>query len=146
MTTIQRGFGRIPTTGAGATGTEPALETQQVGELSPIEQLGKANGKVVDEALKMDARKVAMQGAAPPVPQAPTSSTRDATPEVFEGMAEANIDTPQRKAAFIAQLAHESGGFRYNEEIASGRQYEGRRDLGNTQPGDGERFKGRGFI
>lgn len=61
-------------------------------------------------------------------------------------MSEANITTPQQQAMFIAQLAHESGGFRYMEEIASGAAYEGRADLGNTQPGDGERYKGRGFI
>lgn len=61
-------------------------------------------------------------------------------------MAEANITTPQQQAMFIAQLAHESGGFRYMEEIASGAAYEGRHDLGNTQPGDGQRYKGRGYI
>lgn len=32
------------------------------------------------------------------------------------------------------------------EEFASGRAYEGRRDLGNTQSGDGVRFKGRGYV
>lgn len=32
------------------------------------------------------------------------------------------------------------------EEIASGAAYEGRLDLGNTQPGDGRRFKGRGYV
>ena len=32
------------------------------------------------------------------------------------------------------------------EEIASGSAYEGRSDLGNTQPGDGVRFKGRGYV
>lgn len=56
------------------------------------------------------------------------------------------INTPKRQAAFIAQLAHESGSFKYVEEIASGEAYEGRKDLGNTQPGDGVRFKGRGLI
>lgn len=61
-------------------------------------------------------------------------------------MAEANITSPQQQAMFIAQLAHESGGFRYMEEIASGAAYEGRSDLGNTQPGDGVRYKGRGYI
>jgi len=47
---------------------------------------------------------------------------------------------------FLAQLAHESGQLVYMEEIASGEAYEGRKDLGNTQPGDGKRFKGRGPI
>lgn len=56
------------------------------------------------------------------------------------------LDTPLRLAHFMAQLAHESGGFRYMEEIASGAAYEGRADLGNTQAGDGKRYKGRGPI
>lgn len=56
------------------------------------------------------------------------------------------INTPERLAHFIAQVAHESANFVYREEIASGAAYEGRRDLGNTQPGDGRRFKGRSFI
>ncbi len=49
-------------------------------------------------------------------------------------------------AHFIAQCGHESGGFRYMEEIASGAAYEGRKDLGNTIAGDGKRYKGRGPI
>lgn len=56
------------------------------------------------------------------------------------------IDTPLRQAAFLAQIAHESGRFIYTEEIASGKAYEGRTDLGNTHPGDGKKYKGRGLI
>jgi len=56
------------------------------------------------------------------------------------------FDNTLRLAHFMAQLAHESGGFRYMEEIASGEAYEGRADLGNTTPGDGKRYKGRGPI
>lgn len=55
-------------------------------------------------------------------------------------------DSALRLAHFLAQLAHESDGFRAMEEYASGAAYEGRVDLGNVNPGDGKRFKGRGPI
>ncbi len=56
------------------------------------------------------------------------------------------IDTPQRVAAFLGQIGHESGALRYVRELAAGDAYEGREDLGNTQPGDGRRYRGRGLI
>ncbi len=67
-------------------------------------------------------------------------------PFIVPALVEAQIDSPKRIAAFLAQLAHESGEYRYMEEIAGGSAYEGRRDLGNTQPGDGRKFKGHGPI
>lgn len=47
---------------------------------------------------------------------------------------------------FLAQTAHESGGLRWLKELATGDDYEYRADLGNTQAGDGRRFKGAGVI
>jgi len=64
-------------------------------------------------------------------------------PHLDSAMCERSITTPLRKAAFMAQIAHESGELRWWEEWTSGRQYEGRHDLGNDKPGDGVLYKGR---
>jgi len=80
------------------------------------------------------------------MPRLPAPKAEEYAPHLAYAMLKADINTPKRCAAFLAQLAHESGEFRWMEEIADGSAYEGRKDLGNTQPGDGKRFKGRGPI
>jgi len=57
-----------------------------------------------------------------------------------------DIDMPNEYAHFLAQACHETDHFRTLQEYASGKAYEGRKDLGNTHAGDGPRFKGRGIF
>lgn len=58
----------------------------------------------------------------------------------------AQVVTVNRAAMFLAQVGAESGGLQWTTELADGTEYNGRVDLGNTQQGDGPRFKGRTFI
>lgn len=65
---------------------------------------------------------------------------------LIDAMTKFQINTKQRESMFMAQIMHESGGLRWTRELSSGRQYEGRKDLGNVFPGDGAKFKGAGLI
>ena len=56
------------------------------------------------------------------------------------------IDTAREYGHFLAQACHETDHFKTLREYASGSAYEGRADLGNTQAGDGIRFRGRGIF
>jgi predicted chitinase len=80
------------------------------------------------------------------MPGLPAAKARAHAPSLNAAMLEGHITNRARAAAFLAQVGHESGSLRWMEEIASGEAYEGREDLGNTQPGDGRRYKGRGPI
>ena len=80
------------------------------------------------------------------VPTLTKAQAKSLARDLGQAMHDSDITTRRRAAMFIAQTSHESGGYRYREEIADGSAYEGRRDLGNTHPGDGPRFKGRTFL
>ena len=88
------------------------------------------------------------------MPRLPAAKRATHLPFLQSAMTEFAIDRPAREAAFVAQLAHESGELRFMEEIwgptAAQRRYEPpstlATKLGNTEPGDGKRFKGRGPI
>jgi putative chitinase len=88
------------------------------------------------------------------MPAVPAARREAFLPFLQAAMTEFAIEAPARAAAFLAQLAHESGQFRYMEEIwgptPSQRRYEPvstlAANLGNSEAGDGKRFKGRGPI
>lgn len=67
-------------------------------------------------------------------------------PTMQDGLQRAQCTNVNRIAMFVAQTGHEADNFTTTEEYASGAAYEGNLQLGNTQPGDGVRFKGRSWI
>ena len=71
-------------------------------------------------------------------------------PFIEAAMDEFDINTPDRQAAFLAQVGHESGGLHWLVEIwgptEAQRRYEGRLNIGNTDIGDGYRYRGRGLL
>jgi putative chitinase len=88
------------------------------------------------------------------MPRLSEAKAQEYLPHLNDALADFKVDTMLRTAAFVAQLAHESGEFRFMEEIWGPTEAQRRYEpvcrlaarLGNTQPGDGLRFKGRGPI
>jgi putative chitinase len=80
------------------------------------------------------------------IPNAHDSKVAVYAPRLDDMMDDYDIDTPLRQAHFLAQLAVESDRLKTAQEYKTGDEYEDRDDLGNTEDGDGRRFKGRGLI
>ena len=83
-----------------------------------------------------------------------TGARIDRAQRCAEGLTKAmelyGINTPVRRAMFLANVGHETGGLKWLTEIwgptPAQTRYEGRKDLGNTQPGDGRKFAGHGML
>ena len=80
------------------------------------------------------------------MPNLSAAKAAEYLPLLNKEMRAGGITNKARRAAFLAQVAMESGELRWAVEFADGTAYEGRTNLGNTQKGDGPRYKGRGWI
>ncbi len=80
------------------------------------------------------------------IPAGYRDNARKHWPAIVAEAQKQGITNKAQLAYILATTVHESGAGKYMEEIASGSAYEGRRDLGNNQSGDGVRYKGRGYV
>jgi subtilisin family serine protease/predicted chitinase len=103
-----------------------------VGDLEATGQVAEAASFIADKLL--------------PVARAVNRDARDHLALIVQACQQHGIADKSHIAYVLASAHHESRMGRTMTELASCRGYEGRHDLGNTQPGDGPRFKGRGYV
>lgn len=130
--------------------------TWQFNKALGIDRLSPHVTEWVKTHIRPDGKSTYRRGAMPATPPAvnvltaaTSLSLEDATamlPWLTAGLKAAQCNNFRRIAMFIAQTRQESDNYNTTREYASGAEYEGRLDLGNTQPGDGVRFAGRSYI
>ncbi len=79
-------------------------------------------------------------------PELKNADAKKIAPHLNYAMKEFEINTCLRMAAFMGQVNHETGGLKWFLSMMSGAEHEGSITLGNDQPGDGARYKGRGPL
>ncbi len=139
----QLGYGVQATGTMGQTTQGTLRRFQEHAKIAPTGELGATTLAGLERSLKASVTLEELRAFAPGVDE---KTARTWLPYLNQSMAWASIDNEQRKAAYLAQIAHETDGFATFEEYASGADYEGRDDLGNTRAGDGVRYKGSGAI
>jgi predicted chitinase/cell wall-associated NlpC family hydrolase len=131
--------GGIPTGGGAGGGAIPA-GVGAGGGGAPVPALGAPQPLPADWQFPLGLEELAR------VLNVPVAELQQSLPYIVQGMKEAGITDPNAIIGILATVKTEVSNFQPIREYASGQDYEGRADLGNTQPGDGVRFKGRGFI
>lgn len=83
-------------------------------------------------------------------PNSLSSFARNSIPLILAECKNSEVTNPAQIAYVLATSQHESACGKFMVEIwgptDAQRRYEGRSDLGNIQPGDGFRFRGRGYA
>ena len=118
---------------------------QQV-ENKPIETSVKVDSPVVEKPVEEVDDKVVITASHLYSLGITTKNVATFLPLLNETIIQYKINTPIRVCHWLSQCMHESENFKYLEELASGEQYENNKELGNTEPGDGPKFRGKGVL
>ncbi len=132
------------------------IKTQTSNQKTELSQLTREQQLILNGYRKKSTAGTSTQTAPTPTPTSAPSPTpvsgggKFNESSLIRALNAAGYKNKKERAMFLAQMAHESGNFQFDEEIwgptPTQRGYEGRSDLGNTVKGDGYRFRGRGYI